>query len=138
MSCFVVHIITFKTEQLLEIVAFFLVEKVTDCDHRTLIVANVAFFEKLRFLLKLSKDTDRNKSPNRNERHNNPQHNQQDQEESRSLRILPREHLINLLNQVEVPANLIVNRAYNPPNLFNFLPATTLICSLLHLSLIEA
>ena len=55
----------FKTEQLLEIVAFFLVEKVTDCDHRTLIVANVAFLEKLRFLLKLSKDTDRNKSPNR-------------------------------------------------------------------------
>ncbi len=62
----------FKTEQLLEIVAFFLVEKVTDCDHRTLIVAYVAFLEKLRFLLKLSKDTDRNKSPNRNERHNNP------------------------------------------------------------------
>lgn len=44
----------FKTEQLLEVVAFFLVEKVTDCDHRTLIVANVAFLEKLRFLLKLS------------------------------------------------------------------------------------
>lgn len=128
----------FKTEELLEIVAFFLVEKVTDCYHRTLIVANIAFFEKLRFLLKLSKDTDRNKSSDRNERHNNPQHNQQDQEESRSLRILPRKNLINLLNQVEVPANLIVYCANNPPNLFNFLPAATLICSLLHLSFIEA